>query len=128
MGSVEGDVGDVDFEVFIGVGFTSVTLQREGFPLGGEGGVGDEVGERVTAPGLVRWEWVRRDGMVDKGGKSGGEVVTRDMGSREVVRVVGRDEWCVGWWAYCRAGCVWWAGWERGWEPQYFLGGWGGSE
>ena len=26
MGSVEGDTGDVDFEVFIGVGFTSVTL------------------------------------------------------------------------------------------------------
>jgi len=37
MGSVEGDVGDVDFEVFIGVGFTSVTLQCEGFPLGGKG-------------------------------------------------------------------------------------------
>ena len=35
--SVEGDVGDVDFEVFIGVGFTSVRLQREGFSLGGEG-------------------------------------------------------------------------------------------
>ena len=29
--------------------------------------------------------------MVDKGGKSGGEVVRRDMGSREVVRVVGWD-------------------------------------
>jgi len=26
MGSVKGDVGDVDFEVFVGVGFTSVTL------------------------------------------------------------------------------------------------------
>jgi len=65
MGSVEGDVGDVDFEVLIGVGFTNVTLQREGFPLGGEGGVGDEVGERVTTPGLVRWERVRRDRMVD---------------------------------------------------------------
>jgi len=37
MGSVEGDVGDVDFEVFIGVGFTNVTFQRERFPLGGEG-------------------------------------------------------------------------------------------
>jgi len=91
MGSVEGDVGDVDFEVFIGVGFTSVTLQREGFPLGGDGGVGDEVGERVTALGLVRWERVRRDGVVDEGGKSRGEVVRRDMGSREVVRVVGWD-------------------------------------
>ena len=91
MGSVEGDVGDVDLEVLIGVGFTSVTLQREGFPLGGEGGVGDEIGERVTAPGLVRWEWVRRDGMVDEGRKGGGEVVRRDMGSREVVGVVRWD-------------------------------------
>jgi len=35
--SVEGDVGDVDFEVFVGVDFTSVTLQSEGFSLGGEG-------------------------------------------------------------------------------------------
>jgi len=33
--------------------------------------------------------------MVDKGGKSGGEVVRRDVGSREVVRV--GYEWCVGW-------------------------------
>jgi len=91
MGIVEGDVGDVDFEVFIKVGLTSVMLQRERFPLGGEGGVSDEVGERVTAPGLVRWERVRKDGMVDEGGKSGGEVVRRDMGGREVVRVVGWD-------------------------------------
>jgi len=29
--------------------------------------------------------------MVDKGGKNGGEVVRRDVGSREVVRVVGWD-------------------------------------
>jgi len=48
MGSVKGNVGDVDFEMFVGVCFTSVTLQCEGFLLGGEGGVGDEVGERVT--------------------------------------------------------------------------------
>jgi len=48
MGSVKCDVGDVDFEVFVGVGFTSVTLQCEGFPLGEKAGVGDEVGERVT--------------------------------------------------------------------------------
>jgi len=65
MRSVEGDVGDVDFEVFIGVGFTSVTLQCEGFPLGREGGVGDEVGERVTAPGLVGWKRVGGYGMVE---------------------------------------------------------------
>ena len=91
MGSVEGDVGDIDFDVFIGVGFTNVTLQCEGFPLGGEGDVGDEVDERVTTPELVRWERVRRDGMMDEGGKGGGEVVRRDMGSREVVRVIGWD-------------------------------------
>jgi len=78
----------VDFEVFVGVGFTSVTLQCEGFPLGGKGGVGDEVGERVTMSGLVGWKRVRRYGMVDEGGKSGGEVVRKDVGSREVVRVV----------------------------------------
>ena len=84
-------MGDVDFKVFIGVGFTSITLQSEGFPLGGEGGVGDEVGERVTTSRLVGWEWVGRYGMVDKGGKSGGEVVRRDVGSREMVKVVRRD-------------------------------------
>jgi len=49
-------MGDVDFKVFVGVGFTSVTLQCEGFPLGREGGVNDEVGERVTTFGLVGWE------------------------------------------------------------------------
>ena len=84
-------MGDVDFKVFVGVGFTSVTLQCEGFSLGREGGVGDEVGERVMTYGLVGWEWVRGYGMVDKGGKGGGEVVRRDVGSREVVRVVGWD-------------------------------------
>jgi len=40
---------------------------------------------------LVGWEWVGRYGMVDKGGKSGGEVVRRDVGSREMVKVVRRD-------------------------------------
>jgi len=55
MGIVEGDVGDVDLEVFIWVGFTSVTFKCERFPLGGEGSVGDEIGKRVTAPGLGRW-------------------------------------------------------------------------
>jgi len=67
MRSIEGDVGDVDFEVFVGVSFTSVTLQCEG------------------------WKRVKGYGMVDESGKSGGEVVRRDMGSREVVRVVGWD-------------------------------------
>jgi len=31
------------------------------------------------------------DGMVDKGGKGGGEVMRGDVGCREVVRVVGWD-------------------------------------
>ena len=84
-------MGEVDFKVFIGVGFPSVTLQCEGFPLGGEGGVGDEVSERVTASRLVGWERVRRYGIVDKSGKIGGEVVRRDVGSREVVRIVRWD-------------------------------------
>ena len=30
-------MGDVDFEVLVGVGFTCITLQCEGFPLRGEG-------------------------------------------------------------------------------------------
>ena len=84
-------MGDVDFKVFVGVGFPSVTLQCEGFPLGGEGGVGDEVSERVATCGFVGWERVRRYGMVHKSGKSESEVVRRDVGSREVVRVVRWD-------------------------------------
>jgi len=44
----------------------------------------------VTTSELVGWKRVRRFGMVDEGGKSGGEVMRRDVGSREVVRVV---EW-----------------------------------
>ena len=55
MGSVEGDVGDVDLEVFVWVSLTGVTFQCERFPLGGEGSVGDEIGKRVTAPWLGRW-------------------------------------------------------------------------
>jgi len=47
-------MGDVDFKVFVGVGFTSVTVQCEGFPLGKKGGVG-EVGEGVATSGLVGW-------------------------------------------------------------------------
>ena len=45
----------------------------------------------MTVSGLVGWEWVRGYGMVDKGGKGGGEVMRRDVGSWEVVRVVGWD-------------------------------------
>ena len=40
---------------------------------------------------MVGWKRVRRFGMVDESGKSGGEVVRRDVGSREVVKVVGWD-------------------------------------
>ena len=63
LGSVQGYVGDVELKVFVGVGFTSVTLQCEGFPLGGKGGVSDKVGEGVTTSGLVGWEWVRGCGL-----------------------------------------------------------------
>ena len=56
-------MGDVDFEVFVRVGFTGVAVQCEGFPLGMEGGVGDKIGEGVATSGLVRWErmgwWIR---------------------------------------------------------------------
>jgi len=55
LGSVQGDMGDVDFKVFVGVGFTNVTVQCEGFPLGREGGVSDEVDEGVATSGLVGW-------------------------------------------------------------------------
>jgi len=46
-------MGDVDFEVLIRVGFASIAIQGERFPLGGERGVGDEVGKGVTTFGLV---------------------------------------------------------------------------
>ena len=45
----------------------------------------------MTTPGLVGWERVRRYEMVDKGGENGGAVVRKDVGSREVVMVVGWD-------------------------------------
>jgi len=48
-------MGDVDFKVFVAVNFTSVSVQCEGFPLGGKEGVGDEVGEGVATSGLVWW-------------------------------------------------------------------------
>jgi len=46
-------MGDVDFKMFVRVGFTGVAVQCEGFPLGGNGGFGDEVGEGVTTSGLL---------------------------------------------------------------------------
>ena len=59
-------MGDVYFEVFIGVGFAGVAVQREGFPLGRKGGVGDKVGEGVTTSGLVQKEQMGWDGMSDQ--------------------------------------------------------------
>jgi len=46
-------MGDVDFEVFVKVSFASIAIQGERFPLGRKRGVGDKVGEGVTASGLV---------------------------------------------------------------------------
>ena len=46
-------MSDVYFEVFIRVGFAGEAVQREGFPLGKKGGVGDKVGEGLTTSGLV---------------------------------------------------------------------------
>ena len=43
--------------------------------MGRKGGVGDKVGEGMTTFGLVRWEQMRRDGMVDHNGEGGGKVV-----------------------------------------------------
>ena len=56
LGRVQGDMGDVYFEVFIGVGFTGIAVQCEGFPLGRKRGVGDKVDEGMVTSGLVRWE------------------------------------------------------------------------
>jgi len=48
-------MGDVDFKVFVGVNFASVTVQCEGFSSGGKWGISDEVDERVATSGLVGW-------------------------------------------------------------------------
>ena len=47
------DVGDVDFQVFVRVGFAGIAIQVEWFPLGRERGVGDKIREWVAASGLV---------------------------------------------------------------------------
>jgi len=67
-------MGDVYFEVFIRVDFAGVAVQREGFPLGRKGGVGDKVSEGVTTSGLVAREQIRWDGMIDHSGEGGGKV------------------------------------------------------
>jgi len=46
-------MGDVDFKVLVRVGFASIAIQGERFPLGWKRGVGDKVSEGVTASGLV---------------------------------------------------------------------------
>ena len=55
MGRIEGDIGYVYFEVLVGVGFSRITVQRKGFPLGRERGVGDGIHERVVPPGWLGW-------------------------------------------------------------------------
>jgi len=86
-------MGDVDFEVLIRVGFASIAVQGEGFPLGRKRGVGDEVGEGVATSGLVGREQMRWDEMVDHSGEGGGKVVRRDVGCWKVLWVV--------WWTMC---------------------------
>ena len=34
LGRVQGDMSDIDFEVLVRVGLTSIAVQSEGFPLG----------------------------------------------------------------------------------------------
>ena len=82
-------MGDVYFEVFIRVGFAGVVVQREGFLLGRERGVGDKVCEGVTTPGLVGREQMRWDGMVDHNGEGGGKVVRGGVGYWQVLGVLG---------------------------------------
>jgi len=48
-------MGDVDFQVFVRVGFAGLAIQGEWFPLGRERGVGDKIREWVAASGLVGW-------------------------------------------------------------------------
>ena len=45
---------DVNFQVFVGVGFASVAIEVEWFPLGRERGVSDKICEWVAASGVVR--------------------------------------------------------------------------
>jgi len=86
-------MSDVDFKVLVRVGFASIAVQGERFPLGRKRSVGNKVGEGVTASGLVGREQVRWDEMVDHNGEGRGEVVGGDVGCREVLWVV--------WWNMC---------------------------
>jgi len=62
-------MGDVDFKVFVKVGFASIAIQGERFPLGWKRGVGDKVSEGVMALGLVGREQVRWVGWLIIAGK-----------------------------------------------------------
>jgi len=86
-------MGDVDFEVLVRVGFASIAVQGERFPLGRKRGVGDKVGEGVTAFGLVGREQMGWDGVSDHSGEGGGKVVRGDVACWKVLRVV--------WWNMC---------------------------
>ena len=55
VGSIEGDMGYVYFEVLVRVSFSRITVQHEGFPLGRERGVGDGIIERVATLGWLGW-------------------------------------------------------------------------
>jgi len=50
---IESNMGDVYFEMFIGVGFSRVAVQCEGLPLVGERCGCDDVNERVTTSGWL---------------------------------------------------------------------------
>ena len=54
LGCVQGDMGDVDFQVLIRVGFVGIAIKGEWFPLGRERCVSDKICEWVAASGLVR--------------------------------------------------------------------------
>jgi len=86
-------MGDVDFEVLVRVGFVSIAVQGERFPLGRKRGVGDKVSEGVTASRLVGREQVGWDGMVDHSGEGRYKVVRGDVAYWGVLRVV--------WWNMC---------------------------
>jgi len=82
-------MGDVDFKVLVRVGFASIAIEGERFPLGWERGVGDKVHEWVAASRLVRREHVRWNGVVDHSGKGGGDVVRGNVGCGKILWVIG---------------------------------------
>ena len=48
-------MGNIHFEVFIRVCVLGIVFQREGFPLVGKRGGGDDINKGMTAFGLVWW-------------------------------------------------------------------------